>query len=156
MAIADTSTTQPQKSSGGGLFSGWFSSKPEEKAADKSEGTIDRMARLVGLGKDPKPVADKSKPTKQAAKPTRVASHGATHPKQADASPTAKQADGTATKQAEATPPLRRSMDAQSASPTASAPAATADSTRPASTALNGAVPVVPTGNFDSRWSGFR
>jgi murein L,D-transpeptidase YafK len=151
MAIADTSTTQPEKSSSGGLFSGWFSSKPEPKTADKSEGTLDRMARFVGLGKD-KPAAAKPKPTKQAAKqatkpPTRVASHGANQPKQTEAPAPAKQAEAAPAKQPDAW--QLRTTEAQPAAAAAPAP-------KPASTALNGAAPIVQGGNFDSRWSGFR
>ena len=150
MAIADTSTSQSAaKSSSGGLFSGWFSSKPDVKTADKSEGTIDRMARLVGLGKDSKSAPAKPKPTKQAAKPpTRVASHGTTHSKPADSAAPAKQAEAVPAKQADVWP--LRTTEAQP--PAAAAPA----QPKPASTALNGAAPVVPGGNFDSRWSGFR
>jgi hypothetical protein len=65
---------------------------------------------------------------KAAAKPANVASNGAIRSKPAEAAPV-------------------KTTEAQ-------APAAPAP--KPASTAMNGAAPVVPTGNFDSRWSGFR
>jgi hypothetical protein len=149
MAIADTSATQPAaKSDSGSLFGSLFASKPEPKAAEKSEGTIDRMARLIGLGNDSKSDEAKAKPkqvakqvAKPVAKPTRVASHGAIPPKQADTAAPAKQAEAAPVRTTEAQAP---------AAPAAAAPP------RPASTALNGAAPVVPTGNFDNRWSGFR
>jgi hypothetical protein len=136
MAIADTAGTPPaRKTDGGSLFGSLFSSKPEAKTAEKSEGTLDRMARLVGLRKDSGSTVAKPKPKpKEAAKPTRIASHGAVRPKQAD-----KPADA----------PLLRTTEAQPPAPAAAPPT-------PAGTAMNGAAPVVPTGNFDSRWSGFR
>ncbi len=81
------------------------------------------------------PPAPKPKPA--AAKPTSVASHGAIRARQAEAQPV---------KTTEAQAP---------AAPAAAAPAQTAVAA-PASTAMSGAAPVVQTGNFDSRWSGFR
>jgi murein L,D-transpeptidase YafK len=146
MAIAETAKPAAQpaaRSSGGSLFGSLFSSKPSEpKTAEKSEGTLDRMARLVGLrsaDKDTKTAeaAPVAKP-KPAAKPTRVASHGAIRVKQAEAEPI-------------------KTSEAQAPAPAlAPAAAAPARAPAPAATAMNGAAPVVPTGNFDSRWSGFR
>jgi outer membrane biosynthesis protein TonB len=94
------------------------------------------MARLVGLGRKETPAAQAApvpKP-KPAAKPTSVASNGAIRAKQPEARPV-------------------KTTEAQAPAPGAVTPAATP---KPASTAMNGAAPVVPTGNFDNRWSGFR
>ena len=64
MAIAETKpAAQPAaRSSGGSLFGSLFSSKTAEAkpAEPKSESTLDRMARLVGLGGD-----DKEAPRRQ-------------------------------------------------------------------------------------------
>ena len=70
---------------------------------------------------------------KPAVKPTSVASNGAIRAKQAEAQPV-------------------KTTEAQAPAPGAVTPAVAA----PASTAMNGAAPVVPTGTFDNRWSGFR
>ena len=48
--------------------------------------------------------------------------------------------------------PNFKTTEAQPPAPGAVTPAAAA----PASTTMNGAAPVVPTGTFDNRWSGFR
>jgi murein L,D-transpeptidase YafK len=140
MAIAETKPTAPPaaRSSGGSLFGSLFSSKTAEAkpAEPKSEGTLDRMARLVGLGRKETPAAQAApvpKP-KPAAKPTSVASNGAIRAKQPEARPV-------------------KTTEAQAPAPGAVTPAA---APKPASTAMNGAAPVVPTGNFDNRWSGFR
>jgi murein L,D-transpeptidase YafK len=149
MAAAEaTPAAQPAKAGGGSLFGSLFAakpaeskpeSKPDSKTAEKSAGPIDRIARLAGFGnsdKAAKPAeaapafAAKSKP---AAKPTNVASHGAIRSRPADAQPI---------KTTEAHAPA--------------APATTAAALAPATTALSGAAPVVQTGSFDSRWSGFR
>jgi hypothetical protein len=101
------------------------------------------MARLVGLrGNDTEtkkvetPPAPKPKPV---VKPTSVASHGAIRTRQAEAQPIK-----TTEAQAPAAP-----------APAAPAPVQAAVAA-PATTAMSGAAPVVQTGNFDSRWSGFR
>ena len=95
MAIAETKpAAQPAaRSSGGSLFGSLFSSKTAEAkpAEPKSDGTLDRMARLVGLGKKETPAANATlapvpKP-KPAAKPTSLASNGAIRAKQAEAQP---------------------------------------------------------------------
>ena len=69
------------------------------------------------------------------AKPTSVASNGAIRTRQAEAQPIK-----TTEAQAPAAPP----------------PAAPAAVAAPTNTAMSGAAPVVQTGSFDSRWSGFR
>ena len=142
MAIAETKpTVQPAaKSSGSSLFGSLFASKPAE--AKTGDGTLERMARLVGLrGNDAEPKKVETppapKPKPAAAKPTSVASHGAIRTRQAEAQPI---------KTTEAQAP---------AASAAAAPAQTAVAA-PATTAMSGAAPVVQTGNFDSRWSGFR
>jgi murein L,D-transpeptidase YafK len=128
------------KAASGGMFGSLFASKPTDskpdtKPAEKSDSAIDRMARLVGLGGSDKPAkpadiapAPAAKP-KPAAKPTSVASHGAIRSRQAEAQPL-------------------KTSEAQAAAPAAMA--------APAHTAMSGAAPVVQTGSFDSRWSGFR
>ena len=73
---------------------------------------------------------------KPAAKPTSLASNGAIRAKQAEAQPV-------------------KTTEAQAPAPGAWTPARPRQH-RPASTAMNGAAPVVPTGTFDNRWSGFR
>ena len=82
--------------------------------------------------------AEKAAPKpKPAAKPTNVASHGAIRSRPTEA------------------PQPIKTTEAQAAAPAAAAPAQ-ARVAAPASTAMNGAAPVVQTGSFDSRWSGFR
>jgi hypothetical protein len=149
MAIAETSKPAAQpaaKSNIGSLFGSLFSSKtaeakaPETKPAEKTASPIDRVARLVGLGgkdKDTKaaevaPPAPKPKPV---AKPTSIASNGAIRAKQAEAEPI-------------------KTTEAQA--PASSGAITPARAPAPPSTAMNGAAPVVPTGNFDNRWQGFR
>ncbi|MGH6737811.1 MAG: L,D-transpeptidase family protein, partial [Bradyrhizobium sp.] len=145
MAIADTRTTAAPvtRSNGGGLFGSLFASKSSDPApAAQNEGTFDRMKRLVGLQSKDKTAQAKLAPKpKPAAKPTRVASHGAIRPKSADAEPL------KATEAARAT--------TAAATPVA-APAPVVAQKRAAGTAMNGSAPVVPAGNFDNRWSGFR
>jgi hypothetical protein len=138
-------TAPVKRSNGGGLFGSLFASKSAEPApaAEKSEGTFDRMKRLVGLrGAD----KDKTAKAKPAAKPTRVASHGAIRPKPTEAEPV---------KSAEAHAPATTTAVATPTAWPAPAPAP-APAQKPASGSMTGAAPVVPTGGFDSRWSGFR
>ncbi len=141
MAIAETKPAAATRSSSG-LFGSLFSSKTAEAnpAEPKSEGTMDRMARLVGLGKKETPAATATaapapKP-KPAAKPTSLASNGAIRAKQPEAQPV-------------------KTTEAQAPAAGAVTPAP-APAPKPASTAMSGASPVVPTGNFDNRWTGFR
>jgi hypothetical protein len=145
MAIAETrpAASTTARSSGGGLFGSLFSSKTAEAkpAEPKSESTFDRMARLVGLGKKEPPAAAATpapvpKP-KPVAKPTSLASNGAIRAKQAEAQPI-------------------KTTEAQAPAPAPAPAAVTPAVAAPASTAMSGSAPVVPTGNFDSRWSGFR
>jgi hypothetical protein len=141
MAIAETKpAVQPAAtSSGGSLFGSLFAAKPAETKT--GDGALERMARLVGLrGSDPEPKKVETPPApkpKPVAKPTSVASHGAIRTRQAEAQPI-------------------KTTEAQA--PAAPAPAAPAQAAvaPPATTAMSGAAPVVQTGNFDSRWSGFR
>jgi murein L,D-transpeptidase YafK len=137
MAIAETKPA-PAKSSGG-LFGSLFSSKTAEAkpVEPKSEGTMDRMARLVGLKKETPAATAAAAPApkpKPAAKPTSLASNGAIRAKQPDAQPV-------------------KTTEAQAPAAGAVTPA---PAPKPASTAMSGATPVVPTGNFDNRWTGFR
>jgi murein L,D-transpeptidase YafK len=135
MAIAATAPAKPAAKSGN-LFGGLFASKSSDaKASDssekKSDGAIERVARLVGLGgKDKKTeAADAAPPTpkaKPAVKQASAVPHGAIRPKQ--------QAEAQPIKTSEAQPPA----------------------TPAASTTMTGSAPLVPAGNFDSRWSAFR
>lgn len=106
MAIAEPETPQakPAAAKSGSFFGNLFASKtdkPEDKPAEKTaekKPLLDRMARMVGLGKsDPAKTQETPKP-----KPaTRVASHGAIKPKTADATPP-KPAEAKAEPQAQA------------------------------------------------------
>jgi murein L,D-transpeptidase YafK len=139
MAIAET-TPAAAKSGGSSLFGGLFSSgtkTAEAPTEKKTEGTLDRMARLVGLG---------SKETKPAAPATPAA---APKPKPVP-KPMVATANGAIRQKPAAEPQPVRTTEAQAPAPARSQQAA------PASTAMNGALPVVPSGNFDSRWSSFR
>jgi len=156
MAIADTgsSSTETQSASKPlGFFSSLFGSKTETKPAEtktveakpaeKKGGAIDRMSRMVGLRKDDAKTADAAKPT----------SNGAIRPKSAETS---------SVKTAEAHGPQPAPAAAsQSPWPAAPAPQRAAAPAAPAAPAANngaitGGAPVVPAGNFDNRWSGFR
>jgi murein L,D-transpeptidase YafK len=155
MAIAETSSSNPQTTAKPtNFFSSLFASKPAEtKAADtkaaekKNEGAIDRMARLVGLRKDEPKAAEAAKPKPPAAaKPAQPTANGAIRPKPAEAAPVK-----TAEAQSPAPAPAA-SNPFPPAAQRAPAPAATAPAN---SGGLSGAAPVVPSGNFDSRWSAF-
>ena len=144
MAIAETKpAAQPAaRSSGGSLFGSLFSSKTAEAkpAEPKSDGT----ARSHGApgrpgGNDRKPRRQPPRPRRPEAEARRQADEPRLEwrdPRQAGRSP----AD----------------QDHRSASSGAGRCRRAGSPPPPASTAMNGAAPVVPTGNFDSRWSGFR
>jgi murein L,D-transpeptidase YafK len=145
MAIAEPEPAPAKPAAqSGNLFGSLFSSGG---AAKKDNALLDHMARLVGLrGSDAAPAKPKAAPTpkpKPAARATRVASHGAIKPKPAEPPP-AKPAVVQAVVQAEVPVPER-----------APTPAPT-PSRAPTTAAMTGAAPVVPAGNFDSRWSAFR
>jgi hypothetical protein len=154
MAIADTASSESPGQSQStskplGFFSSLFGSKTETKPAEtktveakpaeKKGGAIDRMSRMVGLRKD-----DANAKTTDAAKP--ATSNGAIRP---------------SVKTAEAHAP-QPAPAAASQSPWPAAPQRTAAPAAPAAPAANnngaisGGAPVVPAGNFDNRWSGFR
>jgi hypothetical protein len=106
----------------------------------------------MGLGKsdpEPAPVQQARPKPKPAAPATRVASHGAIKPKTMEKT-TDRTADKTTGTAADPTPAARPKPGAIVSQPATTAP----PPSRPASTAMNGAAPVVPTGTFDSRWSG--
>ncbi len=142
LAIAETAPPAPQpaaKSSGSSMFGSLFSSGSKSADAKPADSALDRMARLVGLrsDKDTKTAEAAPPPTpkpKPAAKPASATSNGAIRQKPAEAAPV------------------------QTAEPKAPAGAVAAarPQTPPAGTAMTGAAPVVPTGNFDNRWSAFR
>jgi murein L,D-transpeptidase YafK len=158
MAIAETKSQSAGKwGNNSTLLGSLFSSKSAEtkpadtKTTDKNDSAIDRMARLVGLrgnDKDTKTTEAAAAPKpKPAAKPTTVASHGAIRSKPAEAEPV------KTAEPAKATEPVK-TTEAQAQPPAATVTPARAQA--PASTAMNGSAPVMPGGNFDSRWSGFR
>ena len=146
MAIAEAAPAPAQpaaKSSGSSMFGSLFASgsktaepKPAEKA---SGGALDRVARLVGLRSDTDTKTAEATPPptpkpKPAVKPASMTSNGAIRQKPAEATPV---------------------QTAQEKAP-AGAVAAARPQAPPANTAMTGAAPVVPTGNFDNRWSAFR
>jgi murein L,D-transpeptidase YafK len=164
MAIADTSSAESQGTSKPlGFFSSLFGAKTETKPAEtktveakpaeKKPGAIDRMARMVGLRKDDAKAADTktAEANKVAAKPVQATSNGAIRPKSAE-TPSVKTAEAHAPQPAPAASP----------SPWPAAPAPQRAPAAPAAPAANnngaisGGAPVVPAGNFDNRWSGFR
>jgi murein L,D-transpeptidase YafK len=154
MAIAET---KPAAKSGGSLFGGLFASKSSDSKPSEQGGTaIDRMARLVGLRGNDKDTAETTPKAKPAAKATRVASHGAIRPAVAKPAEPAKIAEPP-----KAAEPVRTAEPAKKVEPVrtteAQAPAPARTQAAPTTgTAMNGAAPVMPGGNFDSRWSGFR
>jgi hypothetical protein len=111
------------------------------------------MARMVGLRKDDAKAADTktAEANKVAAKPVQATSNGAIRPKSAE-TPSVKTAEAHAPQPAPAASP----------SPWPAAPAPQRAPAAPAAPAANnngaisGGAPVVPAGNFDNRWSGFR
>jgi murein L,D-transpeptidase YafK len=147
MAIAEPESSKPTAVSS--FFGNLFGSskpdtppvktaekKPDKKSAEKKP-LLDRMAKMVGLGK--------SEPAKHEAKPaTRVAAHGAVKPK-TDSRIEAKV-------EAKATPaPQAADAASQSVFPDVKPVAAA----RPAPS-MNGSAAVVPTGSFDNRWGALR
>jgi hypothetical protein len=136
MAIAEPEKPAARSSN---FFSSLFSSKSDkpaepaaEKPAEKKPPLLSRMATMVGLRKSDTKDAKDAAPKPQ----TRVATPAAIK-----------------SKTAEAAPP--RSAEAK-AEPQPAAPLPAAPAPAAASTAMSGAAPVVPTGTFDSRWSGVR
>ena len=167
MAIAEPEAPPAKPAAkSGGLFGSLFSTKSAKASESKNESPLDRMAHLIGLGGSeskqpkqakqaaavpeprPKPATRKTQAATQAATQvvTPVAAHGAIRPKPA----------------AEAEPEPVRSAEvsrpAPSPWPAVPPPTTTAQAPAraPATTALNGAAPVVPTGSFANRWSAFR
>ena len=154
--MVPATTASSSKSS---FFSGLFSSSSKPAEEKKTDGTMDRMARMIGLrGAEektaatpaavpaPKPkvvAAAPAKPAaKPAAKPVQTAAPGAIRPKPTDAKP------------AEAEPKAEPAKTEPAK--TANQQPAPAQQQAPAGGAIAGAAPVVPAGNFDNRWSAFR
>jgi hypothetical protein len=147
-----TASAEPKGTTqSGNLFGSLFSfsadtNEPKRSGATKKEdSTLDRMARFIGLrGTDPETTesipAPKSKP-----RATAAATPNAVRPKPAAADPP---------KPAET--PRVIQVAAPAPAPAPAIAAAPAPAVQPASSGLNGAAPVVPTGTFDSRWSAFR
>jgi murein L,D-transpeptidase YafK len=162
MAIADTRATETQSplAKPAGFFASLFASKPsapetktvEAKPAEKkSGGAIDRVAKLVGLRSGDAKPAETAKPG-PAAKPAQAAANGAIRPKPADAAQ-------VKTAEAQSPQPATAGQASQSPWPAVPAPQrAPAPAAAPANNngSMSGAAPVVPGGNFDNRWSGFR
>ena len=162
MAIADTSATETQSQTQSaskpfGFFSSLFASKTattettpaETKTADAKppkKGAVDRMARLVGLRKDPKP-ADAAKTTEaktaEAAKPAQAPANGAIRP-------------AVKTAEAQGSQPAPAASSPWPAIPVSQPQPAAAPAAPAKNSGMTGAAPVVPAGNFDSRFSGFR
>jgi murein L,D-transpeptidase YafK len=139
VASAEPTTTASAlttaSTSTGNFFSGLFSSKSSD--AKSEGGTMDRMAKLIGLrgsDADAKPAAAPPAPkprpaaTRPAAKPAQAAAPGAIRPAPVQPAPPAQTAERPAATPAMAT----------------------------AGGAIAGAAPVVPAGSFDNRWSAFR
>jgi murein L,D-transpeptidase YafK len=118
---------EPAKSSSGGFFGSLFSSKSEEPKEEAKPGMLDRMKSMVGLRTNRAEPAPAAAPAKPKPAPRTASANGAIKPKPAD----------------------------QKATQTDAAPAQ-ATAAAPATTAMSGSAPVVPTGGFDSRWSGTR
>jgi hypothetical protein len=143
VASAEPATTGT--ASAGNFFGSLFSSNSEKKSEG---GTIDRMAKLIGLrgSEDNKPAAaakpkaePKAAPVRHAAKPAQTtSSNGAIRPKPAEHKP------------AEQKPAEHKPAESEPVKTAGQRPAA------PANGAIAGAAPVVPAGTFDSRWSAFR
>jgi murein L,D-transpeptidase YafK len=143
MAIAEPEQQPPQATSSS-LFGGLF-------ASDSTVG------RWIGLrASDPPPAQTQAKVAPQPkAKPkppaqaTHVASHGAIRPKVAD-----KSVDNPSDKIAGTSDPAPTAPPKPGAIVSTGAAPARTPAPPPASSAMNGSAPVVPTGTFDSRWSG--
>jgi len=148
MAIAEPA--QDTRTASSNFFSSLFSSgsgRTDTKAAEKkSDSPLDRMARLVGFnGKDSKPTAAAAAaPTPKPRPETRTAARSAT-------------ANGSIRPKPAAPEPIRTvSVQAQPAAHTPPAPMAQPAASANNNSSLSGSAPVVPAGNFDSRWSAFR
>ena len=141
VASADTATPPQATASSGNMFGNLFTSSPassQTASAEKKDGPLDRMARLMGLrGSEPAPTPQEAIPSpkpRPAVRPAPTTSNnGAIRPKPVAVEPV---------KTAE----TQRPAPAPAAAPSAS----------PANNAMTGASPVVPAGTFDSRWTGFR
>jgi hypothetical protein len=155
------STEPPPKTASGigSLFGNLFSSKETPAAAEPKKkdegGTLSRMARAVGLrSASASNTRSDSVPAPKPKPATRTASTGtpaAARPKPAEPEP----APAVATIQV--SPPARAATafpdppaPKPAFMPTPSATAAASPST------MSGAAPVVPSGNFENRWSAFR
>ncbi len=153
--VASADSTQPiarPPGNNANLFGSLFT--PASKPANDT-GPLDRMRSFMGLpGSEPaaKP-AEAAVPTpKPKAKPVRQANtapNGAIRPK-----PVATTAVAT-------TPVVATNNTPAAATPApaawpAAAPAPAAKPAQPANTVMTGAQPVVPSQNFENRWSGFR
>jgi murein L,D-transpeptidase YafK len=148
----ETPAEKPAAKSGN-LFGSLFSSGTDKK----DDSTLDRMARLMGLrGSDPAPAkaavpAPKPKP-KPAIRQASANANGAIRPKPAQSEPA--QSESAKAEPVRAAAVQRPPAPVPAAEP-ANAPARAA-TPAPTNSALSGAAPVVPTGSFENRWSGFR
>jgi murein L,D-transpeptidase YafK len=139
-SAAPSSPPAAANASSGNLFTRLFSSeseKPEQKG--KSDSGLS-VSRLFGIGGDdkkpaPPPKAAAAPPTPKPAPPAKPTSPA---PAGAAAAPPAK--------------PKPPAAEAHAPDP----PAASSTTATASSGVMNGAQPVVPTGSFDSRWSGLR
>jgi hypothetical protein len=132
----------------GGFFGSLFANN-NSKPAEKSEGVLDRMSRMMGL-KSAEPAEDPAQSKTAAA---RAAAAAAIRPKPA---PAPAQTAKAATPPAPAKPQSSTPAEAKGPPP--------ADGTKTAAAApaannaglLPGAQPIVAPNSFDSRWSAFR
>ena len=143
------------------LFGNLFSSKEKPAAAEpkatNEAGTLSRMARAVGLRSASASTARSDAVPAPKPKPaTRTASTGApaaARPKPSEPEP----APAVATISVSPPPRTAAAFPDPPAPKPASKPAPAPSATAAASpSAMTGAAPVVPSGNFENRWSGFR
>jgi len=164
MAIAEPAPAAANPSASGGFFGSLFAAKPASASETNVENPFSRMANLIGLGgSESKGKASdinlrkKTTQTRAATAVPEPRSRPATHKPQAVANATP---HGAIRPKPEAEPerqtPSSAEAPAPSSWPAVATPAPAAQAQTPASTAMNGAAPVVPAGSFENRWSAFR
>jgi murein L,D-transpeptidase YafK len=137
--VASADAGQPS----GSLFGNLFSSKSDQAASERSGNPLDRVGKWFGLRSEPESQA----PPPPASKPRLVAEH--------KTAATARPAAG-----AIRPAPTQQVAETQKPAPPAPVPpaavASAAPAPAPASTLMAGAVPVVSSNSFDSRWGAWR
>jgi murein L,D-transpeptidase YafK len=144
VAVADAGPSQS-----GSMFRGLFGSNGDQAAtAEKSEGPLNRVGKLFGLhGSDPAP-----QPQTQTAAPAPKARPAEARPAAVIAAAPAHHAPG-AIRPTQPAEPRPQIADEPKSAPPAPAPTATASA---APGMMAGAVPVVSSNSFESRWGGMR